>query len=436
MGVDEAEKLPTWLDAEALKKAVDEALKTEPRQLIRKDEITKKRRFITQTQGYFVCVMVSDIQAYIFTGIQMPRTVKIFDEEIPPSTFEKLRELDPTIHQDTRKVVVAVSESCNSFKEKTLGQLWSSPQIAIDYSKEAIKQLYGNSFSLERLWDTLTDRKYGTEETWDADFQDACIGARGVLQNLQKLADTGHQEMVDLINKMKAVSFPSHPMVNFNKTRKEVNINSPGGVQFYQDTLLRQRDVIDIRDRYERRSVTKGEMETVQRELAKEAKEMAEGAGEMLTGTISSINGPFGIFFSLHGAHRCKNADKKWKVAGAKFLDKEGAKKEVIRLIEVVTALCLQFSDLLKSMEAAISAMMEVSNLLVSQRGNFKAIQTAIQLMQDGVNSSASMFRRMNVQDGIKNAVESFAQVEGLAQELMDTCQRFEKNVAYASSHQ
>lgn len=53
MGVDEAEKLPTWLDAEALKKAVDEALKTEPRQLIRKDEITKKRRFITQTQGYF-----------------------------------------------------------------------------------------------------------------------------------------------------------------------------------------------------------------------------------------------------------------------------------------------------------------------------------------------------------------------------------------------
>ena len=138
-------------------------------------------KFILQSKGYF------DLQSYVLTGKNFPKTTEQFEKDMPSSAFKKLTDIDPEIYNKTKDTMVGIGSACEAYNRDHLAELVTAAEAAIQYSDNTIESLEtATNMNLKFQLDILLDPKYKTQADLDDTYKAAKKGAQltlGVLRD-------------------------------------------------------------------------------------------------------------------------------------------------------------------------------------------------------------------------------------------------------------
>ncbi|GAB1196874.1 hypothetical protein APSETT444_006153 [Aspergillus pseudonomiae] len=275
-------------------------------------------------------------------------------------------------------------------------------------------------------WRVLQDPKYEKPASWDDNFDRALKRAQIVLQNLNAEADSKKEEMADLVKDLTAALLIIGGMADHT------------AMQFMMDTSANKENVDSFNQRYNKTKLKKEGKEynsyieyldsdvaaataqiiSFEEQMQKDRKVIRDSEEDQMKWFWVPF---WGWSNSIQMSEKVEKATKTFEETRTKLIGRGGKTMEVTRLISIIRPLCNQFDDLIGKMGTAITALNETVQLFDSQASNYSSIITSLRDMKTGVESGDFDMRDMNIEDGIKQAVESFTKVKKLAEEFRKT---------------
>ncbi|KAH7024702.1 uncharacterized protein B0I36DRAFT_366623 [Microdochium trichocladiopsis] len=399
MGPETVEWAPNEEDG-PLKAAFQSVCVTSLDKVMPKAPDGKTNRFILQTQGY------QDIYAYVTEGKTLEASREKFEADLPEKALEKVTAVDPDAYDHLRNTTNNVAAHTREFSENGLDRLVLSANNAIVYADECINMLHEDKdLSLWKHLDVILEPKYSVEgAVLDDGFHDARDMARAAVQSMSETA----QKMADDATQMVALLGDFHRTTSTDATAvsliKRNWLDGSDGKRPYTEIVgaeiarLHQAIIDDTA----RRDAAKDEWDT--------------------NDTSAKIIGFLGCFIpSMPVTNAIVNemgAEINYQRLTNLVASEQEAEKAIMKAHELVRALVMHFKDLVAKMAAALNAMTELQDLFKAQGANFKAIDTALGKLGQGVRSDYAMMRKLYIKAGIRDALEKLKQIKELAQEF------------------